>query len=100
MHGQDLDLVTTWARGAESEVYDHSNAWTDASSPIYVAVYRYRGGVFQVGYDPATDKHWIRSKSNDEEAAWTAWTDFPPVPPVLPSRTSVVPEAETSKRKR
>lgn len=63
--------------GVEREIFEPENAWPDASGRVIVQTNKMQGGVYQVGYDPETDKHWVRSGNS---GAWGEWITMPDIP--------------------
>jgi hypothetical protein len=98
--GEDLNRMTTApGRGSEMEIFEPENAWDGAAGQIYIETNRYRGGVYQIGYDPVADKHYFRSLPAAVDAEtpseWGAWGVFPPEapPPEAGRDAGDVPEA-------
>lgn len=72
------DLDNLRSQG-EREVFDPENAWPDASGRVIVQTQRMAGGLYQVGYDPETGKHWLRTGSSDV-VSWGEWITAPDPP--------------------
>jgi hypothetical protein len=69
----DLDTLTVPDDTYEGrEVFDPVNAWPDASSRIFVSVYRSGPTtIFQLGYDPEDGRNWVRPlKSGEPFGPW------------------------------
>lgn len=63
------------------EIFDPVGAWPAASSRIFIATHRAGPiAVFQVGYDPATDKTFTRQLARPG-LAWSAWSEVAAAPP-------------------
>lgn len=81
----DLDNLTMpTARNPGMEIYDPQNAWPSAPARIYLQINPLAGGVYQTGYDPATERYWLRSMRY-AGGGWSAWKTTtggqdPPVP--------------------
>jgi hypothetical protein len=76
----DLDLWNLpLQRGGVLEIFDPVHAWPGAPSGptgrIYVDVNRIPFGAYQTGYDPITQRCWMRYKAFDD-SPWTAWRTF------------------------
>jgi hypothetical protein len=75
----DLDTLTVPDDLSEGrEVFDPVNAWPDASSRIYVSVYRSGPTtLFQLGYDPEQGRNWIRPLRSGEPFGSWQWIGVP-----------------------
>jgi len=102
----DLNRMTT--RGPEMEIFEAENAWDGASPQVYIQTNRFRGGVYQMGYDPVSNQHWMRALTYDDAdpeqaGTWSAWGVFPPVAPPPPEagrRAAAAAAPEPDRRKR
>jgi len=63
-------------RGGALELFDATNAWPSAPARLYVDVNRTPTGVYQTGYDPISNRSWMRYKAYENAAAWSAWKTF------------------------
>jgi len=65
--------------GSEYEIFEPENAWPDASGRVVVQCNKMAGGTYQLGYDPESRTHWIRSYGG----VWGEWValEAPPPPP-------------------
>lgn len=62
--------------GEGREFYDPVNVWPGASSRVYVSVHRSGpNAIYQLGYDPESDKSWVRSLRAAGEA-FSTWAEL------------------------
>jgi len=72
----DLDLFNLpLQRGGIREIFDATNAWPGAPAHLYFDINRTPFGVYQTGYDPDTQRCWMRYKAFPD-SPWTVWKTF------------------------